>query len=92
MAFQLQVQLVAWPVVVLVLKVLQLLVGLAVVEQVEVLTLQEQVVEAAMAASHLAAVEEEEQVLQLVAQVVRVRQVKLEFGAGNDIKQYYTIT
>jgi hypothetical protein len=32
------------------------------------------------------------QELQLVAQVVEVRQVKLEFGAGNDIKQYNTIT
>jgi hypothetical protein len=35
---------------------------------------------------------EEAQELQLVAQVAKVRQVKLEFGAGNDIKQYNTNT
>jgi hypothetical protein len=45
-----------------------------------------------MAASHVevgavAAVE-----LELAAQAVGVRQVKLEFGVGNDINQYITST
>jgi hypothetical protein len=45
-----------------------------------------------MAVILLAVAEVEAQELQLVAQVVRVQQVKLEFGAGNDIKQYNTNT
>jgi len=55
-------------------------------------TAQEQVVEAAMVAFHLEAVVEVVEELQRAAQAVGVQQVKLEFGAGNDIKQYYTIT
>jgi len=55
-------------------------------------TAQEQVGLAVMAASHLAAALVVVVELQLAAQVVEVRQVKLEFGAGNDIKQYNTIT
>jgi hypothetical protein len=41
---------------------------------------------------HRAVAEVAAQELQLVAQVVEVRQVELEFGAGNDIKQYNTNT
>jgi hypothetical protein len=55
-------------------------------------TTQEQVVKAAMAASHLEAAQGVVEELQQAAQVVEVRRVKLEFGAGNDIKQYNTIT
>jgi hypothetical protein len=53
---------------------------------------QERVGLAVMEASHLAAALVVVVGLQLAAQVVEVRQVELEFGAGNDIKQYYTIT
>jgi tetrahydromethanopterin S-methyltransferase subunit F len=55
-------------------------------------TTQEQVVKAAMAASHLEAAQGVVEELQQAAQVVEVRQVKLEFGVGNDIKQYNTNT
>jgi hypothetical protein len=55
-------------------------------------TAQERVGLAVMAAFHLAVALVVVVGLQLAAQVVKVQQVKLEFGAGNDIKQYYTIT
>jgi hypothetical protein len=55
-------------------------------------TAQEQVVLAAMAAFHLEVVEGVVEELQQAAQVAGVRQVKLEFGVGNDINQYRTIT
>jgi hypothetical protein len=45
-----------------------------------------------MAVILLAVAEVEAQELQLVVLVAKVQQVKLEFGAGNDIKQYNTIT
>jgi hypothetical protein len=75
-----------------VFKVLQLLVGLVVAVQVAVPHLQLQVVKVVMADSHLAEAVVVAQELQLVAQVVEAQQVKLEFGVGNDIKQYNTNT
>jgi hypothetical protein len=69
---------------VLVYKVYQLLVGLVEVVLVAVLMLHLQVDKVVMAVFHLAVVQVVAQVLQLAEQVVKVRQVKLECGAGND--------
>jgi hypothetical protein len=69
---------------VLAYKVYQLLVGLVEVALVAVLMLHLQADKVEMAVSHLAVVQVVAQVLQLVEQVVKVRQVKLECGAGND--------
>jgi len=55
-------------------------------------TTQERVGLAVMEAFHLAAALVVVVGLQRAALVVEAQQVKLEFGAGNDIKQYYTIT
>jgi hypothetical protein len=72
--------------------VLQLLVGLVVAVQVAVHLQQQRVVWVEMEVILLAVAGEVAEVLQLVVLVAKVQQVKLEFGAGNDIKQYYTIT
>ena len=56
------------------------------------LILLEQVAQEVMVLFHAVVAVVAEVVIQLVAQVVEVRQVKLEFGAGNDIKQYNTNT
>jgi peptidoglycan biosynthesis protein MviN/MurJ (putative lipid II flippase) len=69
---------------VLVYKVYQLLVGLVEVALAAVLMPRLQVHKVVMAVFHLAVVQVVAQVLQLVEQVVKVRQAKLECGAGND--------
>jgi len=74
------------------LKAWQLLDGLVAVVLVAVPTPHQQVVKVVMADFHQAEAAVEAQVLQQAAQAVRARQVKLEFGVGNDIKQYNTIT